>query len=38
MYDDPADVPDHLCAEIGERQPGCTAYYCQLAEREESVR
>lgn len=30
MYRDPADVPDHICAELGEIQPNCGAYYCAL--------
>jgi len=32
MYD-PADVPDHICAVLGELQPECDGYYCRL-ERE----
>lgn len=33
-YRDPADEPEHICAELGELQPECNGYYCRL-EREE---
>lgn len=33
MYRDPADQPEHICAELGETQPDCNSYYCRL-ERE----
>lgn len=33
MYRDPADQPEHICAELGELQPECDGYYCRL-ERE----
>jgi hypothetical protein len=36
-YRDPADVPDHICAELGELQPSCDSYYCRL-EREALAR